>query len=250
MTVSCARCWREKKALIFGIANEESIAYSCAKAFRSLGADLAVSWLNEKARGFVEPLAQELGASITGGVDVSSLCAVKDGRSVASTMGFTAVDGLMMGTRCGAVDAGVILYMMQRHGMDAAAIENLIYRQSGLLGVSGISSDMRALRASPDPAAKEAIALFVYRIVRELGSLVAALGGIDGLVFSAGIGEHDASTRAEVVEGSRWTGAILDLARNQRSEGLISADNSSVAVWVIPTDEERLIARHTAAMLQ
>jgi acetate kinase len=180
----------------------------------------------------------------------ASLCAVKDGRSVASTMGFTAVDGLMMGTRCGSVDPGAILYMMQRHGMDAAAIEGLIYRQSGLLGVSGISSDMRALRASPDPAAKEAIALFVYRIVRELGSLVAALGGLDALVFSAGIGEHDALTRAEVVDGSRWTGAILDPARNAQSEGLISVDNSSVAVWVIPTDEERLIARHTAAMLQ
>jgi acetate kinase len=156
----------------------------------------------------------------------------------------------MMGTRRGAVDPGVILYMMQRHGMDSAAIESLIYRQSGLLGVSGISSDMRALRASPDPAAKEAIALFVYRIVRELGSLVAALGGIDVLVFSAGIGEHDALTRAEVVEGSRWTGAILDRARNEPNrEGLVSADNSSVAVWVIPTDEELLIARHTTAML-
>ena len=139
----------------------------------------------------------------------ASLCAVKNGRSVASTMGFTAVDGLMMGTRCGSIDPGAILYMMQRHGMDAAAIEDLIYRQSGLLGVSGISSDMRALRASADPAAKEAIALFVYRIVRELGSLVAALGGIDALVFSAGIGERDALTRAEVVEGSRWTGAVL-----------------------------------------
>jgi acetate kinase len=179
----------------------------------------------------------------------ASLCAVRDGRSVASTMGFTAVDGLMMGTRCGAVDPGVILYMMQRHGMDAAAVEDLIYRQSGLLGVSGISSDMRALRASPDPAAKEAIALFVYRIVRELGSLVAALGGIDGLVFSAGIGEHDPATRAEVVESSRWTGAMLDHARNEKSEGLISADDSRVAVWVIPTDEELLIARHTAAGL-
>jgi acetate kinase len=180
----------------------------------------------------------------------ASLCAVKDGRSVASTMGFTAVDGLMMGTRCGSIDPGAILYMMQRHGMDAAAIEGLIYRQSGLLGVSGISSDMRALRASSDPAAKEAIALFVYRIVRELGSLVAALGGLDALVFSAGIGEHDALTRAEVVDGSRWTGAILDPARNAQSDGLISVDNSSVAVWVIPTDEERLIARHTAEMLQ
>ena len=119
-------------------------------------------------------------------------------------MGFTAVDGLMMGTRCGSIDPGAILYMMQHHGMDAAAIEDLIYRQSGLLGVSGISSDMRALRASADPAAKEAIALFIYRIVRELGSLVAAFSGIDALrVFSAEIGERDALTRAEVVEGSR-----------------------------------------------
>jgi acetate kinase len=155
----------------------------------------------------------------------------------------------MMGTRCGAVDPGAILYMMQHHGMDAAAIEDLIYKQSGLLGVSGISSDMRALRAASDPAAKEAIALFVYRIVRELGSLVAALGGLDGMVFSGGIGEHDSATRAEVVSGSRWTGAILDPDRNKGGEGLISADDSSVPVWIIPTDEERLIARQTAAML-
>jgi len=179
----------------------------------------------------------------------ASLCAVKDGRSVASTMGFTAVDGLMMGTRCGSIDPGAILFMMQRHGMDAAAIEDLIYKRSGLLGVSGISSDMRALRASSDPAAKEAIALFVYRFVRELGSLVAALDGLDALVFSAGIGEHDAETRAEVIDGSRWTGAILDPARNQRGDGLISGEHSPVAVWVIPTDEERLIGCHTAAML-
>jgi acetate kinase len=180
----------------------------------------------------------------------ASLCGVKDGHSVAATMGFTAVDGLMMGTRCGAVDPGVILYMMQQHRMDAEAIEDLIYKRSGLLGVSGISSDMRALRASPDPAAKEAIALFVYRIVRELGSLVAALGGLDTLVFSGGIGEHDASTRAEVVEASQWTGAILDPKRNVNGEGLISPKDSSVAVWVIPTDEERLIARQTTAMLR
>jgi acetate kinase len=180
----------------------------------------------------------------------ASLCAVKDGRSVAATMGFTAVDGLMMGTRCGAIDPGVILYMMQHHRMDAAAIEDLIYRRSGLLGVSRISSDMRALRASSEPAAKEAIALFVYRIVRELGSLVAALGGLDGLVFSGGIGEHDAATRAEVVAASGWTGASLEPARNEVGEGLISADDSAVAVWVVPTDEEGLIARQTQEMLR
>jgi acetate kinase len=179
----------------------------------------------------------------------ASLCAVKEGRSVASTMGFTAVDGLMMGTRCGALDPGVLLYLMQEHGMDASAIEDLIYRKSGLSGVSGISSDMRALRASSEPAAREAIDLFVYRIVREIGSLVAALGGIDGLIFSAGIGEHDVLTRAEVVRGCEWLGATLDHEQNTRGDGLISNDASRIAVWVIPTDEELLIARQTAAVL-
>jgi acetate kinase len=138
---------------------------------------------------------------------------------------------------------------MQTYQMDAAAIEGLIYRQSGLLGVSGISSDMRTLRASSDPPAREAIALFVYRIVREAGSLIAALGGIDALVFSGGIGENDRATRAEVVEGCRWTGMIMDPERNALGEGRISADTSSVPVWVIPTDEERLIARHTMDVL-
>ena len=137
----------------------------------------------------------------------ASLCAVMNGRSVASTMGFTAVDGLMMGTRCGAIDPGVLLHLMDHYGFGARDLEDLIYRRSGLLGVSGISSDMRKLRASSDPAAKEAIALFVYRIVREIGSLTAALGGLDALVFTAGIGENDAATRAEVVEGCAWLGA-------------------------------------------
>lgn len=179
----------------------------------------------------------------------ASLCAVRHGRSVASTMGFTAVDGLMMGTRCGALDAGVILYLMREHQMDAAAIEDLIYRKSGLLGVSGVSSDMRTLRASSDPAAREAIGLFVYRIIREAGSLVAALGGIDGFVFSGGIGENDAATRAAVIEGCRWMGAALDPEYNARGEGRISAETSEIPVWVIPTDEERLIARHTMHVL-
>src|SRR5262249_1873631 len=131
----------------------------------------------------------------------ASLCAVSQGKSVASTMGFTAVDGLMMGTRCGSLDAGVLLYMMREHQMDADAIEDLIYRQSGLLGVSGVSSDMRTLRASSEPAAREAIELFIYRIIREIGSLVGALGGLDAFVFSGGIGENDAATRSEVIAG-------------------------------------------------
>jgi acetate kinase len=179
----------------------------------------------------------------------ASLCAVRDGQSVASTMGFTAVDGLMMGTRCGALDPGVLLYLMQQHRMDAASIEDLIYRRSGLLGVSDISSDMRTLRASSGSAAREAIALFVYRIVREVGSLTAALGGLDGIVFSGGIGENDAATRAEVIQGCAWVGATLDAARNARGDGRISDDGSRVEVLVIPTDEEQLIARHTMCLL-
>jgi acetate kinase len=179
----------------------------------------------------------------------ASLCAAHHGRSVASTMGFTAVDGLMMGTRCGALDPGVVVYLMQHHHMDATAIEDLIYRKSGLLGVSGISSDMRALRASSDPKAREAIALFVYRIVREVGSLVAALGGLDVIVFAGGIGENDARTREEVIAGCRWMDAELDPERNARGAGLISTDASRVALWVIRTDEEQLIARQTLQVL-
>jgi acetate kinase len=179
----------------------------------------------------------------------ASLCAVKDGRSVASTMGFTAVEGLMMGTRCGSLDPGVILYLMRQQGMDDAEIEDLIYRKSGLLGVSGISPDMRTLRSSADPAAREAIDLFVYRIVREIGSMAAAAGGVDALVFSAGIGENDPAARAEVVQGCGWLGAALDPDRNSKCSGLISANDSRIPVLVIATNEELMIVRHTIAAL-
>jgi acetate kinase len=179
----------------------------------------------------------------------ASLCATHDGRSVASTMGFTAVDGLVMGTRCGTIDPGVLVYLMDAYGMDARAIEKLIYRQSGLLGVSGISSDMRTLRASSHPAAAEAVALFVYRIVREVGSLAAALGGLDALIFTGGIGENDGKTRAEVARGCHWLGLELDETRNARGAGRICADASLVSCWVVPTDEERMVARHTSAVL-
>jgi acetate kinase len=179
----------------------------------------------------------------------ASLCAVHRGRSIATTMGFTAVDGLVMGTRCGSIDPGVLIHLMDAYGMDARALENLVYRQSGLLGVSGVSSDMRKLRASTEPAAAEAIALFVYRIVREIGSLAGALGGLDALVFTGGIGENDAGIRADVGEGCRWLGLTLDAEHNSTAKGRISADVSRVSAWVVPTDEESMVARHTSTVL-
>jgi len=197
----------------------------------------------------IEPSLAESRVVISHLGNGASLCALWRGRSVASTMGFTAVDGLVMGTRCGAIDPGVLIYLMDSHGMDARAIEDLVYRKSGLLGVSGISSDMRTLRASSEPTAAEAIGLFVYRIVREIGSLAAALGGLDVLIFTGGIGENDPVTRAEVAAGCRWLGAEIDNARNAAGPGRISRDTSRPSVWVVPTDEERMIARHTSAVL-
>jgi acetate kinase len=179
----------------------------------------------------------------------ASLCALWGGRSLASTMGFTALDGLMMGTRCGAVDPGVLIWLMDNRGMGAREIEALLYRKSGLLGVSGVSSDMRALRASSDPRAAEAIGLFVYRVVREAGSMAAALGGVDGVVFTGGIGENDAQARAEIAAGCAWLGLELDAARNAAGAGRISRDGSRVEAWVVPTDEEAMIARQTAEVL-
>jgi acetate kinase len=175
----------------------------------------------------------------------ASMCGMYAGRSVASTMGFTAVDGLPMGTRTGALDPGVILYLMDELKMDTKAVEKLIYQQSGLLGVSGISSDMRTLLESDDPRAKFAVDLFVYRIRRELGSLVAALEGVDALVFTGGIGERSAPIRAAVCRDAAWTGLMLDRAANDSAGPRISVPESRVAAWVIPTNEELMIARHT-----
>ena len=179
----------------------------------------------------------------------ASLCAMKAGRSVASTMGFTAVDGLPMGTRCGAVDPGVILYLMDEMRMDARAIEKLIYQQSGLLGVSGVSSDMRALLESREPRARLAVDLFVYRIGREIGSLAAALGGLDALVFTAGIGERAAPIRERVCRDAAWLGVELDADANARGAQRISAQGSRASAWVVPTNEELMIARHTRRLV-
>lgn len=180
----------------------------------------------------------------------ASMCALSGGRSVATTMGFTAVDGLPMGTRCGALDPGVMLYFIDELKMDARAIEKLIYQQSGLLGVSGLSSDMRELLASSDPRAKFAVDLFVYRIGRELGSLAAALGGLDALVFTGGIGEHASIIRERVCGDASWLGVSLDAAANAADGPRISTPESRISVWVIPTNEELMIARHTRRVIQ
>jgi acetate kinase len=179
----------------------------------------------------------------------ASMCALLGGRSVASTMGFTAVDGLPMGTRCGSLDPGVILYLLDELKMDARAIEKLVYQQSGLLGMSGISSDMRTLEASVAPEAQAAIDVFVYRIGREIGSLAAALGGLDALVFTGGIGENSRSLRARVCRDTAWLGLDLDAAANESNGPRISTAASRVSAYVIPTNEELMIARHTRRQL-
>jgi acetate kinase len=160
-------------------------------------------------------------------------------------MGFSPLDGLVMGTRCGTIDPGVLLYFMDRHHMDARALEQLLYYQSGLLGVSGISSDMRTLLASDDPRAQVAIELFVYRVSREIGSLTAALGGLDALVFTGGIGEHSAVVREKVCRQAAWLGLELDEGANQETATRISMDNSKLSAWIVPTDENMIIAQHT-----
>ncbi len=179
----------------------------------------------------------------------SSMCALRGGKSIANTMSFTGLDGLPMGTRCGSLDPGVMLYLMDRHGMDARALENLIYKESGLLGVSGISSDMRTLLASNEPHAAEAVELFVYRLGRELGSLAAALGGLDALVFTGGIGENAAAVRNRVCRDAAWLGVDLDEAANDAGGPRISRAESRVAAWVVPTNEELMIAQHTRRLL-
>ncbi len=179
----------------------------------------------------------------------ASMCALRDGQSIASTMGFSAMDGLPMGTRPGNLDPGVVLYLMEQKGLAPDEVADMFYKRSGLLGVSGISNDMRVLLESDDPHAKEAIDLFVYRIRRELGSLTAALGGLDALVFTAGVGENAPAIRARVGEAARWLGLQLDPAANREGRAKISRADSPVEAWVVPTNEELMIATHTRDIL-
>jgi acetate kinase len=179
----------------------------------------------------------------------ASMCAIKDGRSVESTMGFTALDGLPMGTRPGQLDPGVVLYLMSEKGMSASDVQAFLYRDCGLKGLSGVSNDMRELEKSADPKAKLAIDYFVYRIGLNAGMLAAALQGLDAFVFTAGIGENSATIRARVVEQLGWLGVTLDPAENSRHSRLISRSDSLIPVYVVPTDEELMIAQHTLALL-
>jgi len=196
-------------------------------------------------------LADRLGANDTGRVIVAhlgsgaSLAALRNGVSIGTTMGFTALDGLPMSTRCGALDPGVVLYLLQERGMSPGDVTTLLYEQSGLLGISGISGDMRTLLDSDAPAAEEAVAVFVHRSVREIGSLVALLGGLDHLVFTGGIGEHSPVIRERICRQLDWLGVAIDPGANVTDAEQVQRQRSAVGVWVIPTDEERIIARHS-----
>lgn len=180
----------------------------------------------------------------------ASLCAMHSGRSVDTTMGFSVLDGLVMGTRPGQLDPGAVLYLQQHHGLSVDQLEDLLYHRSGLLGVSGISNDVRELLDSDAPEAREAIELFVFRLAREVGAMAASLGGLDALVFTAGIGEHAAPIRAAACDRLAWLGIALDAAANQRDDALISTPGSRVQVRIVPTDEELMMARHTRVVLR
>jgi acetate kinase len=179
----------------------------------------------------------------------ASLCAMKNRQSVDSTLGFTALDGLCMGTRPGAVDPGVILYLFQNLKLSAKEVEAILYKKSGLLGISGISNDMRDLLGKSEPAARLAVDYFIYRVAKEIGALAAVLGGLDGIVFTAGIGENSAEIRSRICEASAWLGIELDSQANQARGPRISRQGSRVSAWVIPTNEELVIARHTGVLL-
>lgn len=179
----------------------------------------------------------------------ASLCGLKGGESVDTTMSFTAVDGLCMGTRPGALDPGIVLYLFQTLGLSVQQVEDVLYKKSGLLGISGVSNDMRDLLGRPEPDARLAVDYFVYRAAKEIGGMAAALGGIDALVFTAGIGENSAEIRRRISQASAWLGVELDEAANAGNGPRISTPASKVSAWVIPTNEELMIARHTRALL-
>lgn len=225
----------------FGLPRTMSSAGVRRYGFHGLSYEYIAGQLARVAPGLRRVVVAHLGAG-------ASLCALLDGRSIATTTGFSALDGLLMATRCGSLDPGVILHL-GRQGLSFAAIEDLLYRQSGLLGVSGSSGDIRVLLASDAPGTCEAIELFTYRVALETGAMAAALGGLDGLVFTAGIGEHAAPIRAAICARLAWLGLELDAAANATDAARISSAASPVALHIIPTDEEAMVAQHTRAIM-
>ncbi len=230
----------ERMGLPFGLYEEGVRRYG----FHGISYEYIVSRLQQLAPG--EAQGRVVVAHLGSG---SSMCAIREGRSVETTMSFSSLDGLPMGTRCGSLDPGVLLYLMRRDRLGVEALEELLYKRSGLLGISGVSNDMRALHASDDPRAGQAIDYFVYRIGQELGALTATLGGLDALVFTAGVGENDAVLRERVCADAAWLGIDIDDEANTRGELKISIGDGAPAVWVIPTDEERMIATHTLSVV-
>lgn len=210
--------------------------------FHGLSYEYIQRQLSLGGAGNLKTVACHLGAG-------ASMCAIRDGRSIASSMGFTAVEGLPMGSRTGNLDPGVLLYLMREENMDVDALEKLIYKESGWLGVSTISSDMKELHQANDPRAEEAIDMFCYRVALEMGRLGAALEGVEQVVFSGGVGENDADVRARVLKRCRWLGIEIDNEANQRNSGIISTPDSRVTVRVMPTNEEAMIATHVDELL-
>lgn len=233
---------RPRMATLYGLPREMTEAGIVSYGFHGLSFSYIAGRLRERDRNKAggRAIVAHLGSG-------ASLCAIKDGKSVATTMGFSPLDGLVMSTRSGAIDPGAVLHLLEERKMPAAEVTDLLYRHSGLLGVSGISGDMRALLSSNDPAAREAVDLFVYRAGREIGSLAAALGGLDTLVFTAGIGENAPEIREMIGTAAAWLGVAIDPERNRAGETSIGAPGSSVEVLVIPTDEERAVAEQVLA---
>jgi acetate kinase len=205
---------------------------------------------------YIASVLPEVAPEIAGGRVVvahlgsgASLCALRNGKSIDSSLGFTALDGLCMGTRPGALDPGVVLYLFQGLGLSAQEVETILYKKSGLLGISGISNDMRDLLDSSEPGARMAVDYFVYRAAKEIGALAAALGGVDGLVFTAGIGENSPEIRRRIAEACAWLGLEIDSDLNASKGPRISSARSRLQAWVIPTNEELMIARHTGRLL-
>jgi acetate kinase len=228
----------------FGIPRELDAAGIRRYGFHGLSFEYVIRRLAELdpdlARGQV--IVAHLGSG-------ASLCALRDGRSVDTTMGFSVLDGLVMSTRCGALDPGVVMYLQRERGMTVGEVEAMLYHRSGLAGVSGISGDLRVLLASDAPEARDAVELVTFRIARETGALAASLGGLDGLVFTGGIGEHAPAIRASVCARLAWLGAALDQDANRRGQARISTEASRVGLWTIPTNEELVIAEHTRDVL-